>query len=215
MKQMLCLLLAVVWGMTCHAQSDDFVRVFEACRLAQSSMSCGEGSLDEIRNATDMLMKASWEPLVLQNDNVAGEASIKGHLVFSPAFFRGLQNGRNVYKRAERYAKEAENLQRGGTVQLCTKCIKANDCVTYRMKGIGGAFNIAAVAEVNGLINLKVMVKDSGGQTSQLYKVNSDEFRGASFRRLETITLPKGITTIYITIENRSSNATSVAIVTE
>ena len=215
MKQMLCLLLAVVWCMTCHAQSDDFVRVLEACRLAQSSMSCGEGSLDEIRNATDMLMKASWEPLVLQNDNVAGEASIKGHLVFSPAFFRELQTGRNVYKRAERYAKEAENLQRGGTVQLCTKCIKANGCVTYRMKGIGGAFNIAAVAEVNGLINLKVTVKDSGGQTSQLYKVNSDEFRGASFRRLETITLPKGITTIYITIENRSSNATSVAIVTE
>lgn len=215
MKQMLCLLPAVVWCMTCYAQSDDFVRVFEACRLAQSSMSCGEGSLDEIRNAMDMLMKASWEPLVLQNDNVAGEASIKGHLVFSPAFFRELQNGRNVYKRAERYAKEAENLQRGGRVQLCTKCIKANDCVTYRMKGIGGAFNIAAVAEVNGLINLKVMVKDSGGQTSQLYKVNSDEFRGASFRRLETITLPKGITTIYITIENRSSNATSVAIVTE
>jgi hypothetical protein len=104
--------------------------------------------------------------------------------------------------------------QRGGSVQLCTKCIKAKQKMTYYIRGNGKPINIAAVAEVNGLINLSVVVKDSKGKETP-YKINSDEYKGASTRRLPTINLPKGYSYVYITIENKSDKDKSVAIIVE
>ena len=92
--------------------------------------------------------------------------------------------------------------------------IKAKQKMTYYIRGNGKPINIAAVAEVNGLINLSVIVKDSNGKETP-YKINSDEYKGASARRLPTINLPKGYSYVYITIENKTDKDKSVAIIVE
>lgn len=135
-------------------------------------------------------------------------------MVFSPEFLKDVADNRKVYKKAKQYAEEQNAAQRGGNVQLCTKCIKANQKMTYYLRGNEKSIDIAAVAEVNGLINLSVVVKDSNGKETP-YKINSDEYKGAPIRKLPTIHLPKGYSYVYITIENKTSEDKSVAIIVE
>ncbi len=197
------------------AQNENFENVYKACMLAQSSMSYGQGSQAEIREATDLLTKTPWSPLILQDVDIKHEASIKNHLVFSPEFLKAVVDNRSVYRHAERYREEQMAEQRGGDVLLCTKCVKAKKSVVYAIRHTGGNANIAAVAEVNGLINLSVVVKDQNGNESKPYKITSDEFKGAPARKLKSITVPNGNSIIYITIENKSEKDKSVAIIVE
>ena len=214
MKRILHLILLCSICVSAFGQSKEFENVFRACTLAQSSMSDGVGSQSEIKEACSLLTSTEWSPLILQQDSKNAEASMKNHMVFSPEFLKDVAENRKVYKKAKQYAEEQMAQQRGGSVQLCTKCIKAKQKMTYYIRGNGKPINIAAVAEVNGLINLSVIVKDSKGKETP-YKINSDEFKGASTRRLPTIILPKGYSYVHITIENKSDKDKSVAIIVE
>ena len=214
MKRILHLILLCCICVGAFGQSKEFENVFRACTLAQSSMSDGVGSQSEIKEACSLLTSTEWSPLILQQDSKNAEAAMKNHMVFSPEFLKDVADNRKVYKKAKQYAEEQMAQQRGGSVQLCTKCIKAKQKMTYYIRGNGKPINIAAVAEVNGLINLSVIVKDGKGQETP-YKINSDEYKGASTRRLPTINLPKGYSYVYITIENKSDKDKSVAIIVE
>lgn len=214
MKRVLHLILLCSICVGAMGQSKEFENVFRACTLAQSSMSDGVGSQSEIKEACDLLTSTDWSPLILQKNSKNAEATMKNHMVFSPEFFKDVADNRKVYKKAKKYAEEQNAQQRGGNVLLCTKCIKAKQKMTYYIRGNGKPINIAAVAEVNGLINLSVIVKDSKGKETP-YKINSDEYKGASTRRLPTINLPKGYSYVYITIENKSDKDKSVAIIVE
>ena len=214
MKRIVHLILLCSICVGAFGQSKEFENVFWACTLAQSSMSDGVGSQSEIKEACSLLTSTEWSPLILQQDSKNAEAAMKNHMVFSPEFLKDVADNRKVYKKAKQYAEEQMAQQRGGSVQLCTKCIKAKQKMTYYIRGNGLPINIAAVAEVNGLINLSVIVKDGKGQETP-YKINSDEYKGASTRRLPTINLPKGYSYVYITIENKSDKDKSVAIIVE
>jgi hypothetical protein len=214
MKRILHLILLCGICVGAFGQSKEFENVFRACRLAQSSMSDGVGSQSEIIEACSLLTSTEWSPLILQQDSKKFEAAMKNHMVFSPKFLKDVADNRKVYKKAKQYAEEQNAQQRGGNVQLCTKCIKAKQKMTYYIRGNGKPINIAAVAEINGLINLNVIVKDGKGKETP-YKINSDEYKGASARRLPTINLPKGYSYVYITIENKTDKDKSVAIIVE
>ena len=214
MKRILHLILLCCICVGAFGQSKEFENVFRACTLAQSSMSDGVGSQSEIKEACSLLTSTEWSPLILQQDSKNAEAAMKNHMVFSPEFLKDVADNRKVYKKAKQYAEEQMAQQRGGSVQLCTKCIKAKQKMTYYIRGNGKPINIAAVTEVNGLINLGVVVRDSKGRETP-YKLNSDEYKGASTRRLPTINLPKGYSYVYITIENKSDKDKSVAIIVE
>lgn len=214
MKRLLYFLLFCSLYMGTFAQSKEFENVVRACTLAQSSMSNGIGSQLEIMEACSLLTSTEWAPLILQQDSKTAEADMKNHMVFSPEFMNDMVGNRNVYKKARQYAEEQNASQRGGNVKLCTKCIKARREMTYYVRGNGKPINIAAVAEVNGLINLSVVVKDNNGKETQ-YKINSDEYKGASTRKLPTINLPNGFSYVYITIENKTDKDKSVAIIIE
>lgn len=215
MRRIVLISFCSLFSIISYAQSEDFHKVYEACKLAQSSMSLGEGSQNEIVEAASLLTSLRWAPLILQEFDIKHEASMKNHLVFSPEFLSDVAKKRSVYKRAKEYAKEQIATQRGGDVKLCTKCIKGEGKVIYAMRHRGGSFNVAAVAEVNGLINLSVIVKDTNGNESKPYKTSSEEFKGASFRKLENIQVPKGNSKVYISIENKSKKDRSVAIIVE
>lgn len=215
MRRIVLISFCSLFSIISYAQSEDFHKVYEACKLAQSSMSLGEGSQNEIVEAASLLTSLRWAPLILQEVDIKHEASMKNHLVFSPEFLSDVAKKRSVYKRAKEYAKEQVATQRGGDVKLCTKCIKGEGKVIYAMRHRGGSFNVAAVAEVNGLINLSVIVKDTNGNESKPYKTSSEEFKGASFRKLENIPVPKGNSKVYISIENKSKKDRSVAIIVE
>lgn len=189
MKRLLHLILLSCICIGAFGQSKEFENVFRACTLAQSSMSDGIGSQSEMIEACSLLTSTDWSPLILQQDSKNAEASMKDHMVFSPEFLKDVADNRKVYKKAKKYAEEQNAKQRGGNVQLCTKCIKAKQKMTYYIRGSGKPMNIAAVAEVNGLINLSVTVKDDKDKETP-YKINSDEYKGASTRRLPTINLP-------------------------
>lgn len=214
MKRILQLILLCSICVGAFGQSKEFENVFRACKLAQSSMSDGVGSQSEIKEACNLLISTDWSPLILQQDSKNAEAAMKNHMVFSPEFLKDVADDHKVYKKAKQYAEEQNAQQRGGNVQLCTKCIKAKQKMTYYIRGNGKPVNIAAVAEVNGLINLSVTVKDGKGKETP-YKINSDEYKGASTRRMPTINLPKGYSYVYITIENKTDKDKSVAIIVE
>ena len=214
-RTIITLFVSIVICTAASGQSADFKRVYNACLKAQTSMSGGQGSKNEIREAAELLKKADWSTLILQDINVDGEAEIKDHLVFTTAFFTECANGRTVFERAEEYLKEENDSIRGGKVCLCTKCIKGNSSATYGFRGYGGTINVAAVAETNGKINVYVVVKDASGHESQPYKVSSNEFKGDSQRLLDPIGLPAGMSEVYITVENKHRKAKSVAIIVE
>ena len=215
MREIVLIVIFYLLSIVSYAQCEEFNKVYEACLLAQSSMSFGEGSQNEIEEAASLLTTLRWAPLILQDVDIKHEASIKNHIVFSPEFLNDVAKDRSVYKRAKKYAEKQDATQRGGDVKLCTKCIKGDGKVVYAMRHRGGGFNVAAVAEVNGLINLSVIVEDTNGKESQPYKINSEEFKGASFRKLENIPVPNGNSKIYITVENKSKEDKSVAIIVE
>ncbi len=196
-------------------QSKEFISVYHACRKAQSLMSDNEGSKDEIQDALKLIKQVDWSSLILQDDDVKGEADMKGHMVFSTPFFAELCKGDKVYKKAREYAKELVVSKRGGKVFLCTKCVGAGKKVTYKMNHAAKSLCVAAVPEVNGLINLAVVIQDSKGKKSMPYKITSDEFQGASCRLLEAVKMPTGRCVVYITIENKFTEPKSVAIIVE
>lgn len=208
----------VLCALSAFSQSNDFKKVYGACLKAQSSMSDNEGSKSEIREALRMLTDADWSTLILQNEDVEDEASsMKGHMVFSASFFKEMSLGNNVFRKASEYAKEQTSAVRGSGVSLCTKCVKGNGKVTYKMNHRGRFLRVGAVAEVNGLINLSVVVKDSRDRLSPSYKVTSNEYQGARSRLLDEIRMPEdgGKCVVYITIENRTPSDRSVAIIVE
>ena len=86
MKRLKLVLLCSVFSIVSYAQSEDFDKVYEACKLAQTSMSFGTGSQNEIEEAASLLTTLKWAPLILQEVDIKHEASIKNHMVFSPEF---------------------------------------------------------------------------------------------------------------------------------
>lgn len=197
------------------AQSQDFMKVYRACQKAQSSMSDNEGSKNEIKEALKLITDAKWSMLIMQNDDVKGEANLKGHMVFTTSFFNEMSKGNNVFKKAKEYAKELAADARGGNVYLGTKCIGAGKKVTYKMNHMAKTLRVGAVAEVNGLINLSVVIKDAKGHISKPYKITSSEYHGAPSRLLDEIKMPNGKCVVYITIENKFKEPKSVAIIVE
>ena len=215
MRRLILFFCCSLFSIITHAQSEDFKKVYKACLIAQSSMSFGLGSQIEIEEAAALLTTSRWAPLILQDIETDHETSMKNHLVFSPEFLTDVAKERKVYKLAKKYSEEQVSAQRGGDVKLCTKCIKKGSKVVYAIRHRGGSFNVAAVAEVNGLINLSVVVKDADGNESKPYKINSEEFKGASSRKLDNIPIPPGNSKVYISIENKTNEDKSVAIIVE
>ena len=218
MRRFILITILSLFGIVLHAQSKAFDDVFEACKLARSSMSFVEGSQNEIEEAANMLKISEWAPLILQAVDIENETSVKKHLVFSPEYLNDfVKDPSRVKRQAKKYAEEQNASQRGGDVKLklCTKCIKGEGKVVYAMRHRGGNLNVATVAEVNGLINLIVIVEDVYGNESKPYKMTTEEFKGAGTRVLKNITVPKGNSKVYISIENKSMEDKSVAIIVE
>lgn len=95
------LLLYISFYTTAFCQSVDFMKVYKACQKAQSSMSDDEGSKTEIREALKLITDAKWSMLIMQNEDVKGEANIKKHMVFTSSFFNEMSKGNNVFKKAK------------------------------------------------------------------------------------------------------------------
>lgn len=202
-----------------HAQSKDFEQVYDACVLAQRSMSDAMGSNAEVAHAADLLNSAKWSVLRLYNNDGKGEAKFgKETMVFTPEYLKNFSIDRRlVYRKAKQYAEEQASQQRGDddAVKLCTRCIDGKSKVTYGMRHYGDALCVAAVAEVNGLINLSVVLVDRHGNRSETYKLTSDEFKGMPSRKLPKITMNEDFYDVYITIENKYGRPRSVAVIVE
>ena len=214
-RTIITLLLCACIHTTAFCQSEDFMKVYRACLKAQSSMKDIDGSKPEIREALKLITDAKWSMLIMQNEDVRGEANIKKHMIFTTSFFNEMSKGNNVFKKAKEYAKEQAADARGGNVYLGTKCVGAGKKVTYKMNHMAKTLRVGAVAEVNGLINLSVIVKDARVHVSKPYKVTSDEYHGAPSRLLDEIKMPSGKCVVYITIENKYREPKSVAIIVE
>lgn len=218
MKKTILLLISIVLCLNAMAQSKDFTQVYDACMLAQKAMDKGMGSNAEIAEASLKLDKANWVYLKLFADDVKGEVQFgKKTMVFTPEYLKQFsENKKLVYKKAREYAEEKAASMRGESkVKLCTKCVGGKKSVTYKIRQEGRTLDVAAVAEVNGLINLSVVVMDEKGKKSGPYKEHSDEFKGAKSRRIRIENMPKGNNTVFITIENKYNKARSVAILFE
>lgn len=219
MRKILLLSMCAIVSFVADAQSEDFMQVYEACVFASKAV-CGKpGSSTEIARAGELLNNAKWQYLKLFNVDVKGEAKFgKESTVFTPDYLIQLSKDRkSVLRKAEMYAQEraVEMRDQGSKVRLCTKCIGGKKSVTYSIKQIGKSVDVAAVAETNGLINLKVVVKDGKGNVVGSKKDYSDEFKGAASRKVHIENIPKGENVVYITIENKYNRARSVAIIFE
>ena len=219
MKRIVLALTFVLCSMVSHAQSKDFEQVYEACVLLQSSMRDKLGSNAEISRAAELLNGAQWSYLRMNIIEGEGEAKFgKESIVFTPEYLQKFSQDKTlVYKKAKQYAAEGASPMRGNEkpVQLCTKCIDANGKVVYGTRQEGSFLNVAAVAEVNGLINLSVKLKDRKGSVSGPYKIASNEFRGMPYRKLPKITMKEGVYEVYITIENKYEKSRTVAVIVE
>ena len=219
MKRIVWIFVGWLCCMFSHAQSNDFEQVYEACVLVQSSMDDGKGSNMEIARAAELLNSAKWGYLRLHNSDGEGEAKFgKENIVFTPEYLKLFsQDKKLVYRKARQYAEEKAAEKRGdeNQVKLCTKCIAGNSKVTYGMRKQGNTLKVAAVAEVNGRINLSVTLVDKKGGKLGPYKIPSKEFDGMPSRKLPEITMKKGMYDVYITIENKYNEPRSVAVIIE
>lgn len=210
-------LLLVVLSLCCgrvSAQQQEptaFDKVYEGCRLAVSALSDGAGSQSGMREAAQMLKEAEWVNFNLYAVDNAGEGKIGKHLIFSDKYFLDLANNHTVKKKAKEYAEERS----GDGVRLCTKVVKGGKTVKYSFNCVGGrTLRVAAVAEVNGLVNLKVRVKKKGSAAAATErKENSDEYKGKQSRLIE-MPLDSGTYIVTLEITNKGKKDCSVAIMT-
>lgn len=100
-RTIITLLLCACIHTTAFCQSEDFMKVYRACLKAQSSMKDIDGSKPEIREALKLITDAKWSMLIMQNEDVKGEANIKKHMVFTSSFFNEMSKGNNVFKKAK------------------------------------------------------------------------------------------------------------------
>ena len=219
MKRFVLIFVGLLCCMFSHAQSKDFEQVFESCLLVQSSMDDNKASNMEIARAAELLNSAKWSYLRLHHSDGEGETKFgKTNIVFTPEYLKLFsQDKKLVYRKAKQYAAEKAAKKRGdeNQVKLCTKCIAGNSRVTYGTIKYGNTLNVAAVAEVNGLINLYVTLVDKKGGKLGPYKIPSKEFEGMPSRKLPEITMKKGMYDVYITIENKYAEPRSVAVILE
>ena len=219
MKRIGLILIGLLCCMFSHAQSKNFEKVYEACLLVQSAMDDDKGSNMEIARAAELLNSIKWSYLRLYLSDREEEMKFgKENIVFTPEYLSLFsQDKKLVYRKAKKYATEKAAKKRGdeNTVKLCTKCIAGKSKVTYGTRKNGNTLNVAAVAEVNGLINLYVTLVDNKGIELGPYKVSSKEFEGMPSRKLTEITMKKGTYDVYITIENKYDEPRSVAVILE
>ena len=219
MKRIGLILIGLLCCMFSHAQSKNFEKVYEACLLVQSAMDDDKGSTMEIARAAELLNSIKWSYLRLYLSDREEEMKFgKENIVFTPEYLSLFsQDKKLVYRKAKKYAAEKAAKKRGdeNTVKLCTKCIAGKSKVTYGTRKNGNTLNVAAVAEVNGLINLYVTLVDNKGIELGPYKVSSKEFEGMPSRKLTEITMKKGTYDVYITIENKYDEPRSVAVILE
>lgn len=219
MKRIGLILIGLLCCMFTHAQSKNFEQVYEACMLVQSSMDDDKGSNMEIARAAELLNSVKWSYLRLYLSDGEKETKFgKENIVFTPEYLQLFsQDKKLVYRKAKQYAAEKAAKKRDdeNPVKLCTKCIGGKSKVTYGTRKLGNTLNVAAVAEVNGLINLYVTLVDKKGTELGPYKISSKEFKGMPNRKLPQITMKKGMYDVYITIENKYDEPRSVAIILE
>lgn len=210
MKRIATILTVALCAMTSMAQSA-FDNVYEGCRLAVSALSDGTGSQSGIREAAQKLKVAKWVNFNLYAIDDSGEGKIGKHLIFTEKYFTDMANNHWVKKKAKEYDEERS----GDGVKLCTKVVKGGKTVKYSFNCIGGRkLRVAAVAEVNGLVNLKVKAKRKGSSAAAIErKENSDEYKGKQSRLIE-MALDKGQYIITLEITNKSKNECSMAIMT-
>lgn len=219
MKRIGLILIGLLCCMFSYAQTKNFDQVYEACLLVQSSMDDGKASNMEIARAAELLNSAKWSYLRLYLSEGEKETKFgKENIVFTPEYLQLFSKDKKLANRkAKQYAEEKAAKKRGdeNPVKLCTKCIAGKSKVTYGMRKLGNTLNVAAVAEVNGLINLYVTLVDKKGTELGPYKISSKEFEGMPNRKLPQITMKKGMYDVYITIENKYDEPRSVAIILE
>ena len=219
MKRIGLILIGLLCCMFLHAQTKNFEQVYEACLLVQSSMDDDKGSNMEIARAAELLNSVKWSYLRLYLSDGEKETKFgKENIVFTPEYLQLFsQDKKLVYRKAKQYAAEKAAKKRGdeNPLKLCTKCIAGKSKVTYGMRKLGNTLNVAAVAEVNGLINLYVTLVDKKGAELGPYKISSKEFEGMPYRKLPQITMKKGMYDVYITIENKYDEPRSVAVILE
>lgn len=209
MKTLITLICGIICTIYVNAQTA-FDNVYEGCRLAVSALSDGTGSQSGMREAAQMLKEAKWVNFTLYAVDNKGEGKIGKHMIFSDRYFTDLADGHKVKWKAREYAEDRS----GDGVKLCTKVVKGGKTVTYSFNCIGGrTLRVAAVAEVNGLVNLKVKVKRKGSNAAAIErKENSDEYKGKASRRIE-IALEKGQYIVTLEITNKSKKECSMAII--
>lgn len=210
MKQLATIVIAFLCYTNSVAQTA-FDNVFEGCKLAVSALSNGTGSQSGMREAAQKLKEAKWVNLSLYAIDNAGEGKMGKHLIFTEKYFTDMANNHAVKKKAKEYDEE----RAGDGVKLCTKVVKGGRTVKYSFNCIGGrTLRVATVAEVNGLVNLKVKAKRKGLNVAPIErKENSDEYKGKQSRRIE-MQLDKGQYIITLEITNKSKKDCSMAIMT-
>lgn len=209
MKRLVIIQILVLCSLTATAQTA-FDNVYEGCRLAVSALSDGTGSQSGMREAAQKLKEAKWVNFNLYAVDNKGEGKIGKHMIFSDKYFTDLANNHAVKRKAREYDEE----RAGDGVKLCTKVVKGGKTVTYSFNCIGGrTLRVAAVAEVNGRVNLKVKAKRKGTNTTIERKENSEEYKGKQSRKIE-IALDKGQYIVTLEITNKSKKECSMAIMT-
>lgn len=210
MKRINVYLLLILNVFVCRAQTA-FDKVYDGCCLAVSALSDGSGSQTDIRRAASLLKEANWVTFNLMQPDREKDVAIGKHLVFNENYFTDLADGHVVKRKAKEYYAENRS---GNGVRLCTKVIKAGATVTYSFNFMGGnKLRVGAVAETNGLINLKVIAKRKGSSQQNIErKDNSNEYKGAPSRQID-VDLPKGQYIITLEITNKYNKDRSCAII--
>ncbi len=192
----------------------DFDRILGACKEARSSLSNGEGSPKELKQACASFNSVKWNVLTLQDIDTNNEVGLNGHFVFLPNFWNDWITNHKVYKKAIEYQKKAnsDSQRRGSSdaVMIVTKAIKAKASVKYGIKAYG-THDVAIVSEVNGLVSWKITVIGPNKKYI-VYKDNDDEYRGLPYRS-KRIQLPSGVCSIIIEITNTTNKNSSYAII--
>lgn len=207
MKRLATIIIAFMCYSFCQAQTA-FDKVFEGCKLAVSSLSNGTGSQGGMREAAQKLKEAKW--VTFQLKEAEGEGSIGKHMMFTEKYFTDLANNHKVKGKAKEYAEE----RAGDGVRLCTKVKKKGKTVKYSFNYQGGrTLKVGVVAEVDGLVNLKVRAKKKGSAAAAIErKENSNEYKGAAYRNI-SVALPDGQYLVTLEITNKYTKDRSVAII--
>ena len=213
MKKIASLLLMMVVGFQCFAQSEETEEIQQVFDAFISFRNAAVGDdIDAIKSAATQIKQCRidvFEQLLCVDDS---NYSINGHLVFDAKFADSLSKDKTIMLKSDAFLQaQARGQFNDGSIHTKTCFVKARSVAKYKFEARGHQ-ELGVVAEAGGLVTMKVHVTNNSGLDVR-YDDRDKVKRGRPQRKVAFEMPKKGSCLVELEVVNCSDKDISFVVI--